>query len=343
MSESGTKRFYIVFFSLFIIVGLGLSVYGFVKLANYKLAKEIDATVISAKYDYENDKLKVFFEFELNGERLTASGIFTDIKYKDGKLPYYEGLQTKIHLNNKNEIVRYGVTEIIITVSGGIFALFGGGFLYVFVLKKQNFTDMAYSYEQAMVNPEDLSDDTAKYEAEADRLSKLPVQDITRKTGEIKIWKSRISDRFKSFSVAENVIYSVILAGLIAVFWVVFKLGPFGVFFGLLTFGFGGLFIKAIYNAYVKLLIKLGKFNQRKFATVKVCAFESEGSFQTGELSRNYIVYKKFRVVAVIDGKRSVGYVYGNVPPPKGCVLKVLVRPRNFKRFIIDDTDVKLV
>lgn len=75
----------------------------------------------------------------------------------------------------------------------------------------------------------------------------------------------------------------------------------------------------------------------KKLTIVKICAFESEGSFQMGNLSRNHIVFKKFRVVATIDGKHSVVYVLGSVPPQKGFVLKVLIRPHRMRRFIIDN------
>ena len=337
MSSKG-KWFYGIFFSIFIIAGSGLMIFGFVKLAQYNSAKEIVATVISAECDYEKREMDVSFGFEIKGEYFTADAHFTDIEYKDGRLPYYEGKQTKIHINGKNQIVTYGKKEIIATVGGGLFFSFGIGFLYFFVLKRNNLFDMAYEYENAMVSPEELSDSTAKYEAKADELSKLPKYNTERMVGEVTVAKSRFSDRLKSFTVTEHVICAVILAGLIALFWTVFNLGAFGIFCGLFTFAFGGLLLKALYGAYIKILVKLGKFSVKKFATVNICAFESAGSFQTGSLSRNHIIFKKFRVVATIDGKRSVGYVKGNVPPPQGCTLKVLVRPHKLGRFIIDNT-----
>ena len=57
----------------------------------------------------------------------------------------------------------------------------------------------------------------------------------------------------------------------------------------------------------------------KKLTIVKICDFESEGSFQMGNSSINHIVFKKFSVMTTIDGKHSVGYVLGSVPPPKGC------------------------
>lgn len=78
--------------------------FSIVKFSQYKLAREIDATVISAEYHIEKKILEVSFEFESNGEFYTAKADFSDIKYIDGKLPYYVGLQTKIHVNDKNQI-----------------------------------------------------------------------------------------------------------------------------------------------------------------------------------------------------------------------------------------------
>lgn len=339
MNNNGIKLFFGIFFSIFIIVGSGLLIFGFVQLAQFKSAKEINATIISVECDYENREMEVSFGFESNGEYITTNAHYNDWKYNsDGRLPYYEGLQTKIHINSKNQIVIYGKTEIIVTVGGGLFFLFGIGFLYFFVLKRSNSFDMACNYENAMIRPEDLSDDTQKYEATADELSKLPKYNAKRMVGESKIWKNRIFDRLQTFTVVENITFSLILVGLIVLFWTVFKLGAFGILCGLFTFAFGGLLLKAMYGIYIKILVKLGKFNDKKLAVVKICAFESEGSFQINDLSRTHTVFKKFRVVATIDGKRSVGYVFGNVPPPQGCVLKVLIRPHRMGRFIIDNT-----
>lgn len=330
--------FYGIFFGIFIIAGLCLLIFGFAKLAQYNSAKEIDATVISTEFNPEKREMSVLFEFRSGDGYLTASARFTDIKYRDGHLPYYKGLQTKIHINGKNEIVTYGRTEIAATVAGSLFFSVGIGFLYFFVLKRSNLLDMAYEYEKTMIQPEKLCNETARYEATADELSKLPKYNAKRMAGEIVIWKNRIFDRLKSFTVAEHIIYGLILAGLIALFWTVFRLGAAGILCGLFTFAFGGLLLKSVYGAYIKISVKRGKFSEKKLATVNICAFESEGSFQTGSLSRTHIAFKKFRVVATIDGKRSVGYVFGHVPPPKGCTLKVLVRPHRLGRFIIDNT-----
>lgn len=337
MNKTSLQRVYEMFFSLFIIVGLGLLIFGFVKLTIYKLAKEIDATVISTDCNYEKRKMKVLFEFESNGKYFTTSEYF-DIKYENGQLLYYEGLQTKIHISNNNQIVTYGKKEIIVTIGGGLFFLSGIIFLYYFILQKRNLFDIAYDYEKAMVNPNDISDDTAKIEALADEMSKLPTYHVNRMVCETKIWKNRLSNRLRSFTIAENIIFSLILLGLIVLFWTVFQLGVFGIFFGLFTFAFGGLLLKSLYGIYIKFLVKLGRFSEKKIAIVNLCVFESEGSFQTGNLSCNHIVFKKFRVVATIEKKRSIGYVYGNVAPPANCVLKVLVRPHKLGRFIVDNT-----
>lgn len=331
------KRIYGIFFTLFIIVGLGMAIFGFVRLAQYKGAKEVDATVLSVDCFYDERVMRVEVDFQSNGKRYLTS-FFTDLEYKDGRLTYYEGLQTKVLINSKKQIATYGKTDILVTVGGVAFLSAGVFFLHFFVLKKRTFFDIAYDYEKAMVSPDDLSDETAKYEAKADELSKLPEYDPKRMVGEGKVWGNRILDRLKSFTVAQNIILNLILLGLIVLFWTVFKMGVFGIFCGMFTFAFGGLFLKFIYNMYVKSLVKFGKFSEKKLARVKICVFESEGRFQMGDLSRDHIVFKKFRVVATIDGKRSVGYIVGNVPPPKGCILKVLVRPRRIGRFIIDNT-----
>ncbi|MDE7438982.1 MAG: hypothetical protein K2N23_00480 [Clostridia bacterium] len=337
MNNKFVKWVYGILFGCFIAVGLAMLIFGFIKLAQYKSAEEIDATVISAEYDFENREIDVSFAFELNGEQATTSAHFYGIEYVDGRLPYHNGAQTKIRVTAKKQIAVYGKKEIILTVGGSLFFLAGCGFLYFAILRKSNLFDLACDYENAMVSPEELSDDTAKYEAVADQLSKLPVYNAERLAGETEIAYNRLTDRLKTFTPAEHIVCSLILVGLIAVFWTVCRLGVFGIFCGLFVFGFGGLLLKALYGTYIKILVKLGKFSEKKFATVTVCAFESQASFQTGSLSRNHIVFKKFRVVATIDGKRSIGYVYGNTPPPKGCILKVLVRPKKFRRFIIDN------
>lgn len=338
MDNKKAKRFYGIFFGIFIIIGLSLLIFGFVKLARYNYATEIDATVISTEYNFEKDEMTVLFEFELNSENFTTNGYFSNIKYKDGHLPYYKGLQTKIHINNKNQIVTYGKNEIIITIGGCLFLLAGNGFLYFFVLRRRRFFDIACDYEKAMVNPDDLSDDTAIYEAKADALSKLPAYKTKRLMGEVCISKYRILDRLRTFSIVENVIFNIFLLGLIIFFVIILRSILFGIIFGMFVFVFSLLPVKIVHSMYIKILVKMGKFSEKKLATVTVCAYESEGSFQKNHMSRKYTIFKKFRVVAIIDGKRSVGYVLGNVPPPKGSILKVLVRPHRLGRWIIDNT-----
>lgn len=341
------KTFYCVFFGIFIVVGTALAVYGFVKLAEYNFAGRVEAEVVSVEYgsgDYE-----VTFAFAKNGERVQTSALFDGVNYnKNGHLKYYVGKTVEIRIDKNNKIVRYGKNEIIITACGVLFAVVGAGFLYFFILKKQNAIDAAYEYEKAMMNPDEVTDGTAKYEAEADALTKLPKYALRRMAGESKIWGLRIVDRFKSFTVFEKVLYGALLF----VPMVVLSVCP--LFFGknisaghvlnaiivwLFVGCFSGAALKAIYSLYIKTLVKRGKFTEKKLATVLCAAFESSAYFQSGTFSRTHTVFKKFRVVAAVDGKRSIGYVKGNIPPPKGAVLKVLVRPNKPKKWIIDIGD----
>lgn len=337
MSKS-QKRFLIVFFSVFIVAGLGLAIYGFVRLGRYNAAEKVQATVISADFDAEKREMDVVFSFVRDGEEVITKSHFNNIKhYVNGRLPYYEGLQTTVRVNKNNEVVTYGTTEIIVTVSGGAFILAGSGFLYFFVLRKNNLVAMACEYEQAMVNPEELTDEMQRVEAEADQLSKLPARSIERMAGEVRVGKRRFSNRLASFTVAENVIFAVLLVGA-TVGCCIYLRSALGIIFGLFAFCFAGVILKGFYNLYFLILVKRGKFSEKKLAVVEICAFESEGRFQSGEFSRTHTVFKKFRVIARIDGKRSLGYVKGNVPPPEGAVLKVLIRPNKPKRWIIDNT-----
>ncbi|MDE7464644.1 MAG: hypothetical protein K2M48_06400, partial [Clostridiales bacterium] len=97
-----------------------------------------------------------------------------------------------------------------------------------------------------------------------------------------------------------------------------------------------GLLAKGIRYVYFKALARSGRFTEKRHATVVRCAFESSANYQVGEFSRTHTIFKKFRVVATVDGKRSVGFVKGNVPPPRGATLKVLIRPNKPKKWIID-------
>lgn len=311
-----------------------MAIYGFVCLGRYNAAEKVQATVISVEYDFEEDEMDLVVIFERDGETVTATGHFLNVK----SVPYHKGQQTTVRVNKNNQIISYGEAEILATVGGGLFILVGFGFLYFGVLRKKNFIDMAYAYEQAMVNPEELTDEMQRVEAEADQLTKLPARSLDRMAGEVKVGKRRFSNRLATFTVAENVIFTVLLVGIIvgccfflnSVFW--------GIIVGLFVFAFGLLPFKIAYNLYFLILVKLGKFTEKKLAVVEVCAFESSGSFQSGEFSRTHTVFKKFRVIARIDGKRSLGYVKGNIPPPEGAVLKVLIRPNKPKRWIIDNT-----
>lgn len=337
MSKS-QKSFLIVFFSAFILAGLGLAIYGFVRLGQYNSAEKVQATVISVEYNFEEREMDVVFSFGRGGKEVITKKHFLNVKTDgSGRPPYYEGQQTTVRVNKNNEVVTYGNDEIIVTAGGGAFILAGSGFLYFFVLRKNNLIDMANEYEQAMVNPGELTDEMQRVEAEADQLTKLPARSLDRMAGEAKVGKRRFSNRLASFTLAENVIFTVLFVGAI-VGCCVYLRSAFGILFGLVAFCIAGVILKGFYNLYFLILVRLGKFTEKKLATVEVCAFESSGSFQSGEFSRTHTVFKKFRVIARIDGKRSLGYVKGNVPPPEGAVLKVLIRPNKPKRWIVDNT-----
>lgn len=337
------NAFLIVFFGIFIAVGFALSVYGLVNLAVYCFADETDATVESA--EYQNGDMEVTFSFVYDGETVFATARFYDVKYEDGRLPYYEGKQVVLRVDGKGKVVEFGKKEILALVTGVAFTVAGTGFLYFTVLRKKPLLDIARDYEAAMVDPDEISDATAKYEAVADELTKLPANSVDRKIGEAGVWGGRIRDRFLTFSVWENIVYGALLVVPIIVQCVVPLFYNKQVTTGyaiscaliwLFLYCFFGAVLKACYGLYLKVLVARGKFSEKKLATVERCAFESSVSFQSGEFARTHTVYKKFRVVAEIDGKRSVGYVKGNVPPPRGAVIKVLIRPGKPKKWIVD-------
>lgn len=329
-----------LFLSLFIIVGIGLATYSFVKLANYNFAEQVEATVVSTEYNDDRTG-EIVFGFERNGEYMQTKLHLTNVK----TYPYHVGEKVSIHLNDLNEIQLFGTAEIIVLVGGFLFMLTGTGFLYFIVLRKKSMFDIAYEYENAMIPPENISDPTLKNEAIADELTKLPINSIKRKMGEIKVWNTRLNDRFKSFTVWEHLFFlCLFILPMIALSVYPLFLGQkvtfsmvclniiFGFFIGLII----GVVLKIFYFAWWKILAKLGKFTEKRHATVIHGAFESESSFQIGSLSRTHTINKKFRIVALIDGKRSIGYVKGNVPPSKGTILKVLIRPNHPRKWIID-------
>lgn len=316
-------------------------IYGFVRLGQYNSARKVEATVTSVNYRPEKSEIDVEFTFIDGDEEITVKKRFLNFKAKyddKGRMQYYKGMQTVLHLKSNNSVVTYGVDEIMITVGGGIFLLFGGGFLYFLVLRKNSLFDVAYAYEQAMVDPATLTDETQINEAYADQLTKLPLHSVKRMSGELSVQKRRFVDRFNSFSLLENIIGITLLACAVVgcCFWL--KSVIIGFIAGLFLFAFTLLPIKIIYNLYFAVLARAGKFSEKRLAVVERCSFESSGSYQQGEFSRTHTVFKKFRVLAIIDGKRSVGYVKGNVPPPRGAILKVLIRPNKPKRWIIDNT-----
>lgn len=337
------KLFLIIFFVAFIAVGFGAGVYGFYKLAEYNFAEKVNATVVAA--EYENGDMDVTFSFVRNGETVFTEATIDGVKYENGLLPYYEGKQVEIRVNGKGEAVVFGKTQIIAIVCGVAFVAAGWGFLYFTVLRKRPFTDIAFDYEAAMVDPDGISDATGKYEAVADQLTKLPANSVERQFGEAGVWGRRIRDRFLTFSVWENIVFGallivpVILQCVVPLFYdkqVTIGYAISCALIWLFVYCFFGTVFKACYGLYLKVLVARGKFSERKLAVVESCAFESSLSFQSGEFSRTHTVYKKFRVVAKVDGKRSVGYAKGNIPPPRGAVIKVLIRPHKPKRWIID-------
>ncbi len=337
----------IIFFGLFIVVGISLATYGFVKLAQYNLADEVEATVVSV--DYNNVGLDVTFSFIHNDEHVNTIVHFDNVKYVDGKIPYYIGMETTIKVDEENQILQFGKKDSLLIIAGLVFTAVGAGFLYLFFGKKSGIGDIACDYERAIVQPADNVDYTAVYENEAERLTELPTNSIDRMVGEAGVWKSRISDRFKVFSLWQNILYGSLLFVPMIVLSVLplfynksISLGYVicSIIIWLFVYCIIGMIFKILLSIYYKFLIKFGKFSEQRLATVVCSAFESSGSLQFGTFSRTHTISKKFRVVALIDGKRSVGYVKGAVPPPQGTVLKVLIRPRRLKRWIIDNVNV---
>ena len=320
-----------------------MAVWGLVKLAKFNYAEEISATVTSVSRP-ESGGMDVDFEFLREGEYVQTSKHYNKILLKDGTT-YHEGTEVKIRVDDKNQVLLYETGDIILTVSGFLFMIVGAVFIHLFVFRKRSLADIALDYERAIISPDEAKGETAKYEAYADELTRLPQSSLSRKISEAGVWRNRLRDRIKTFSVWENLLFGsllilpmIILSVLPLFFGKKIAVGSVigNAIIWLFIYCFVGLFFKSLYFFYLRILAKRGKFSEKRLATVKCSAFESSSSFQTGGHSRTYTVYKKFRVMAQIDGKRSVGYVKGNVPPAEGTVLKVLIRPSRPKRWIID-------
>ena len=96
------------------------------------------------------------------------------------------------------------------------------------------------------------------------------------------------------------------------------------------------LLFRMVFYVYLKLLIKFKKFNKEEIAEVLSVNFVSEQIVNFGEFGKNHVLKRTFRVVVLIDNKKSVGYVSGLLPPEKGTKLKVLVNGKNSNRFILN-------
>lgn len=342
-----------MFFSLFIIAGLALLIWGLVRTFEYCLAAETPATVIATEYDHESREAEIVFSYEKDGVSQTTKLKLDEFKYnREGRLPYYEGDETVIRLNRAGDVVQFTKATILLLIGGGAFTLAGGGFLYFCCIRKHSIFDAVYDYELAMVPIEKALDETGKTEAYADELARLPQSSLENKVGLAKVWKGRLGDRAKSFTAWQHVLFVVYFLLCIAAFvvWTALSVSKYtvGMVFLDLFCGFFagvilGAILKAVYSLYFKILFKCGKFCEKQIATVECCAFESESSVMGSEMGRKYIVNKKFRVVARVNGKRSVGYVYGNVPPPQGTKLRVLVRKKRCGRFVLDIPKEKTV
>lgn len=338
------SAFFTTFFGIFIAVGLGLITYGSIQLADYNGAERVEATVVSSSY-LSGGSADVLFEYEKDGQYKQVSAHFENIKLKGGVYPYYQGAKVILHIDKSGKVRSFGRTQIIMMLGGAAFAVVGMGFLYAFVLRKKPLTEIAYEYEQAMVSPDETDDDTVRNEAIADELTKLPRSSLERKAGEIGVWGKRLRGRFATFTIFEHLFcFALFLLPMIAIGVFPYFRGyratrgwvASGCILGFVLALFVLAVLKFAYFAHWKILVQCGKFSERKCATVERCAFESESSFQMGTRGRTYTVSKKFRVVACIDGVRSVGFVKGNVPPEKGAVLKVLIRPNRPKKWIIE-------
>lgn len=341
------KIFWGVFLALFIAVGLGVGCYGFVRLGIYNAAERVTATVVSAEYRCEMEEAHVTFLFDYEGNTVQKTACMRDIKLTDGILPYYEGKEVELRVDGAGEVAQFGKAEILAIVTGCVFVVAGAGFLYFAILRKPSMLDYAYEYEKSIVSPDEVTDETAKYEARADELTRMGRYSAERMAGEASVWGNRIKDRFQTYRWQHVLIACYfILPGIM--------LGVYPLFSGktttvqrvliymLIWFFVAcilGMIGKLICALYWKLLVKCGRFREKQLATVVCCAFESEAYFQVGNRSRTHMIFKKFRVVATVNGRRSIGYVKGNLPPAKGTVLKVLIRPNRYGRWIIDKSE----
>lgn len=338
--------FWFIFLLVFDLVGITVLIFGLVRVGLYLNADITSASVISAEYG-AGETATVEFEYLKDGQPVKVTAKFEDVSPfdKQGRRPYYEGKEVNLHLSKSGKILQFTKLETLMLICGASFVLAGSGFIYFLYLRKPSAIDLVISYEQAMVSPEVYADETQKNEARADELSKLRRNSVENFSGSLQVWRRRMGDRLKTFTPLHRFVFAFIaiappLAYNIyrAVKTGKFKFGVFvaELFIWVFLACIIGFILKFLLFAFLKAEVKAGRYNVKKTAKIKACAFESEAYFANGDLRSIHIIGRKFRVVAEIDGKRSVGYVYGNVPPPKGAILNVLVRKRNLRRFIID-------
>lgn len=99
INSNGKKLFYRIFLSIFIIVGSGMLIFWFVKLAQFKSAKEINTTVISVECNYDKREMDVLFEFQSNGEYITANAHYNNLEYNDGRRLFFSIWKSNERLN----------------------------------------------------------------------------------------------------------------------------------------------------------------------------------------------------------------------------------------------------
>lgn len=344
---------FLVFLSLFLgTISLCL---GLVNLAKYNMAKSTNATIVSVEYFDNHTKAEVVYEYEVDGKPVHGKVKYLNVKLNKNSYsyPYYEGKEETIRYSKSDvsKIVLYSSANTLAIVFGALFDIVGFILLYAFVIRKPNLASMMQDYNLAIYSDdkEKSKDKVKANEEQADELNKLNPHSIKHKFGMAKVWKNRLSNNFKNSSLGEKLF--VIIFQILIIVWAVIDevvIGKyhgflslivsilFWMFLGTLVMAILMLLFRMVFHVYLKLLIKLKKFNKEEIAEVLSVNFVSEQIVNFGEFGKNHVLKRTFRVVVLIDNKKSVGYVSGLLPPEKGTKLKVLVNGKNSNRFILN-------
>lgn len=341
---------------MFFVGGTIVLCMGLVRFANFNMAREVQATIVKVdNLIVESESaVDVVYEYEVDGELIQSKKRYRDSKTinSDGSLVYYEGKDVTIRVskNDASKIVVFSTAEILAIVFGAVFDIVAMVLLYFGFLRKPSVVALIEDYNKAIYEERNVgSDDSRINEARADELNKLSPYSVKHKLGMFGVWKKRLSDNFKTTPLIWHIFCVLYFVALVV--WgiidevVLHTYKGFGLLLsnifisliiGLLVFAIVGMICKLIFNLWLSLTIKTGKFTEEAVGEVLLTSFSSEHIVNFGEFGKNNVLKRTHKVILNIDGKKSVGYVSGLLPPPKGTKLKVLVKPNSFKRFILD-------